>query len=197
MITTIGPVVSRKSTVGRRAAVTYLVGGILGGSFIGFLVSILALLAMPLWVGLEMPPGIWLGVAALACLGAIFDAMGGSVMGARRQTPKAWRHLLSPPWFSFLYGFDLGLGVTTRIYFASFLGTLAAIVLVQEPTVGTLIGAIFGGSRAATTLVLSGFSFLEPSRPELLVARSRRLVSLVSSGALALAGMTIVAWRIL
>lgn len=55
----------------------------------------------------------------------------------------------------FLYGVDLGLGWSTRIYFASFIAVIAAAATTADPLAGASIGAVFGLSRAVFAALLA------------------------------------------
>jgi hypothetical protein len=147
MVDTIGPMVRAAEDRGRRVQAAHVVGGLLGGATTGFVFGALGAV-----VGAdESRPGWLLGsVAAAAGVAAVVDIYGqGRKLGLSRQTSRAWRHVLPAPTAAFLNGFDLGLGWSTRLYFASYLVALAAAILAGHALAGALIGAAFGGGRAA------------------------------------------------
>jgi hypothetical protein len=94
-----------------------------------------------------------LAVVAAVCLGHTLTRTAGS-FGLKRQTPRAWG-ALPRPLMMFLYGADLGLGWSTRIYFASFIAVFAAAAATADPLAGASIGAIFGLSRAVFAAFLA------------------------------------------
>ena len=146
MVDTIGPVVraQQRRSLGLEAA--HVIGGCLGGAATGFLLGALGAL-----VGLDSARPGWLiaGVAAVAVAAAAVDAAHeGRKLGLSRQTPRSWRHVLPARVASFLNGFDLGLGWSTRIYFLSFaIAALAALVSAHAFAGAAIVGA-FGAGRS-------------------------------------------------
>jgi hypothetical protein len=128
-------------------------GGAAGGAMTG-------LAAGSVGAGLAALPFVYreemvypLAVVAAICLGYTLTHTAGS-FGLRRQTPRAWG-ALPHPLMMFLYGADLGLGWSTRIYFASFIAVFAAAAATADPLAGASIGAVFGLSRAAFAALLA------------------------------------------
>jgi hypothetical protein len=128
-------------------------GGAAGGAMTG-------LAAGSVGTGLAALPFVYRGemiyplaVVAAVCLGHTLTRTAGS-FGLKRQTPRAWG-ALPRPLMMFLYGADLGLGWSTRIYFASFIAVFAAAAATADPLAGASIGAIFGLSRAVFAAFLA------------------------------------------
>ena len=146
MIDTIGPMVRGDTKKASSIRLAHILGGTLGGALTGF-----ALGAVGSFV--RTGPLLWLtfGVAAVALAWDL--AREGKKLGTSRQTPRSWRYLLPPPLVAFLNGFDLGLGWSTRIYFVSYLAAMSAAFATGHALWGALIGASFGGSRAATVAI--------------------------------------------
>lgn len=77
---------------------------------------------------------------------------------------------MPPRIVSFLNGFDLGLGWSTRIYFVSYLAAMTAALATGHVLLGALIGAAFGGGRALTVIVVEAG---QGSGGHLIAARGR------------------------
>jgi hypothetical protein len=154
MVETIGPMVRGASDGGKRVKAAHLGGGLLGGATVGFAAG--ALGAGAVAAGASRSALVWfaLGVGLLALL---YDSFGPQTrLGLSRQTPRSWRYLLPHPMTAWLNGYDLGLGWSTRIYFASYFAMPATALVAADPLLGALAGAMFGGARAATVVALTG-----------------------------------------
>lgn len=146
MVDTIGPMVRADRREGFQVKLAHVGGGLLGGGLTGF-----ALGASGSFVSSDP---MW-GLAAIAGVALVWDLVrDGKKLGTPRQTPRSWRYLLPPRLVSFLNGFDLGLGWSTRIYFVSYLVAMIAAFFSAHAVAGALIGAAFGGSRAATVVLI-------------------------------------------
>lgn len=183
MVETIGPMVRGAERSGRRIEAAHIAGGTLGGLLTGVVAGSLGTAAGALADG--PPATLVLVLVTLAATAALLrDLLGsGTSIGFHRQTPRSWRYLLPPGWTALLNGADLGLGWTTRIYFASFLATIGAAFLSASPLVGGLIGALFGASRAATAVALTHTANASSATMEELIHR-RPLVKAVNGAVL-------------
>lgn len=74
--------------------------------------------------------------------------------GFARQTRKSWFLVYGRNWAAFLWGLDLGSGLTTIRVFSSFWLLPAGALLVADPVVGSLVYGSYGVGR--TLLVASG-----------------------------------------
>src|SRR5688500_5955518 len=147
MVDAIGPMVrgDRSKAAGIRLA--HVAGGARGGGGTGVLLGAGGAFARNgylLWIAVAVAGG--------ALVGGL--ARDGKTLGTARQAPGSWRSLLPPGVVSFLNGFDLGLGWSTRIYFVSYLAAMTAAFVSGHALWGALIGASFGGSRAATVVLV-------------------------------------------
>ncbi len=146
MVDTIGPMVRGAVQRAWRVEAAHVGGGALGGATTGFALGALGAIA-----GFDdrLPDQALLSLAVLAGVSLVVDLLhDGRKFGLSRQTSPAWRHALGPSVAAFLNGFDLGLGWTTRIYFASFGVVMVAALLTAHALVGAAIGASFGAARA-------------------------------------------------
>lgn len=85
-----------------------------------------------------------------------------------RQTQKRWRIRYGPIGSALLWGGDLGLGITTRVSFASFWAVVIACVAVAQPVHGAVLMGGYGLGRAA--LVASGPLVVERRHPTTLMS---------------------------
>ena len=145
MVDTIGPMVRADRSKAAQVRLAHLAGGLLGGAATGFAAGALGSFASGDLL-------VW-GVVGIAVVALVWDLLlDGKKLGTARQTPRSWRYLLPSRIVSFLNGFDLGLGWSTRIYFASYLVAILAAFFSGHALVGALIGASFGGGRAAAVV---------------------------------------------
>lgn len=151
MVDTIGPMVRDAERRPRGVEFAHVIGGALGGAATGFVLG-----AIGAVVGLDRsrPVALIVGIAVIAVVAAVVDAVHeGRKVGLSRQTPRSWRHVLPARAASFLNGFDLGLGWSTRIYFMSYaIASLAALVSAHAFAGAAIVGA-FGAGRALFVVV--------------------------------------------
>src|SRR5687768_10975872 len=133
MVDTIGPMV-RGGDKASGIRLAHIAGGALGGAATGFVLG-----AVGSFVRTD--PVLWIALA-VATVALIWDLVAeGKKLGTARQTPRSWRYLLPPGLVSFLNGFDLGLGWSTRIYFVSYVAAMTAAFVSGHALWGALIGA--------------------------------------------------------
>jgi hypothetical protein len=158
MVSTIGSMVHGAKTARSAwiAAGAHVLGGILGGLLVGLVAGAagrgLILLVSPFPGARRIVLGAVLAGSLLVF--AVDLCRRGGGFGLHRQTPRSWRILLPDAWAAFLYGADLGLGWSTRLYFASYFVAIGAAFLLAEPLGGVMVGALFGGARAATAVLV-------------------------------------------
>jgi hypothetical protein len=151
MVETIGPMVDEARRKGPLVRAAHVVGGLVGGAALGGLAGLVGSLVGT--AGLSSTARSVLLVASVMAL--VYDlATHGRRMGLGRQTPIGWRSRFSPTVASFLYGLDLGTGITTRLYFASYLVAVLAAAIAGEVWIGAAIGAAFGGTRALVAVLV-------------------------------------------
>ena len=172
MVETIGPMV-RGAKSPRVVEAAHLVGGALGGLASGAAAGALGA-AFHGVSRIRLHGSALVALAVLIAVALVWEmATGGRKLGPGRQTPKAWRHLLRPGEAAFAYGVDLGLGVTTRVYFTSVFVSLGAAFFTGHALVGGLIGGAFGIARSATVVALVHGAGPEIDESEKLATRTR------------------------
>lgn len=153
MVTTIGPMVRRDPNGGWIVAVLHVLGGVIGGAMVGLLAGGIGVAVRSI-----SPFGdealMWLLIFVIVAAG-LRDTFGSARgFGANRQTPQSWAYLLPHRWTSFLHGFDLGLGWSTRIYFASYLVSIVCAMATGSALLGVLLGSLFGIARSSGVILL-------------------------------------------
>jgi hypothetical protein len=147
MVSRIGPLVE----VGKRktALALHIVGGLAGGATIGVLLGFAGLLLRAA-LGDALDTVFVLVVPAALLYTAAVDL---SILPlphftSARQTPGAWDCALGHYPAVFGWGFDLGLGITTRIPYQSLLVLPVAALLAGDLATAVAIMAVYGASRA-------------------------------------------------
>src|SRR6184192_3446106 len=161
MVGQIGPLVQ----VGRRrtALALHVLGGATGGALIGILLGLGGLL---LRTGLgDTLDTVFVVVVPAALVYAASVDLGllrVSPVTTQRQTPGSWPCSLGQYPGIFSWGFDLGLGVTTRIPYQSLLVLPIAALLAGDLAAAVAIMAVYGASRAlavAATISAAGSDY--------------------------------------
>jgi len=147
MVAQIGPLVQ----VGRRklALALHVLGGVAGGAAIGLVLGFAGLLLRAA-LG-ERLDTVFLVVVPAALLYAAAVDLG--VLNVRpitweRQTPGDWPCSLGHYPGIFAWGFDLGLGITTRIPYQTLLVLPLAALLAGDLATAVAITTVYGASRA-------------------------------------------------
>lgn len=163
MIGKIGPLVQAGLT-SKLSPLLHLLGGALGGLVTGvalaFVGVVLAQTAPDFKVLAAGSLGLlaaWTGLVDLRCLR-------GPRLERTRQTPGSWDCSLGERPAMFAWGFDLGLGVTTRLPYHSLLVLLAFALLSGQFWTPVLVMALYGIARTSVvwgTVLAAGPRFAE------------------------------------
>jgi hypothetical protein len=153
MIAQIGPLVQAGARY--RLGLSHITGGLLGGLTIGVLAGFTASLLSVLVV---WPSSIIVGALVVA-LGVSAAADTSWIrlprFSVKRQTPGAWRCSFGVTFGVFAWGFDLGLGFSTRLTsYAMFVLPIYAALSAQFAATVTAF-TTFGVARACTTVALA------------------------------------------
>jgi hypothetical protein len=192
MVGQIGPLVQ----AGRRrtALALHLVGGAAGGALIGVLLGFAGLLlraalgdALDTVFTVAVPTA--LAYAASVDLGLLPVRQ----LTWERQTPGSWPCSLGHYPGIFAWGFDLGLGLTTRIPYQSLLVLPVAAVLAGNLGAAVGIMTVYGASRAlAVVAAVSAGGDDFPATCDVIQKRLFSLKALVGSAALLLAAAIVI-----
>jgi hypothetical protein len=153
MVSTISPVVYRRSDLGRKgwlvATASHILSSVVGGGFMGGLFGLLgASLRSIMDVYQSLLP---LVVGLLAVGYALHELRLVSLPypQRQRQVPDHWRHKFHPYLTSGLFGLLLGTGFITFIPTATYYILALAVLLYGSPPIGIFIFAVYGATRAA------------------------------------------------
>jgi hypothetical protein len=147
MVSRIGPLVE----VGKRktALALHVVGGLTGGATIGVVLGFAGLLLRAaLGDTLDTVFAIAVPAALLYTASLDLGLLPVPHLTSERQTPGSWDCALGHYPGIFAWGFDLGLGVTTRIPYQSLLVLPVAALLAGDLAASVAIMAVYGASRA-------------------------------------------------
>src|SRR5947208_4901052 len=146
MVAQIGPLVQ----VGRRktALAIHVLGGIAGGVVIGVLLGFCGLLLRAV-LGDALDTVFLIVVPAALAYAAVVDLgiLPLPQITSERQTPSSWPCSLGHYPGIFAWGFDLGLGVTTRIPYQSLLVLPLAALLSGNLAAAVAIMTAYGAAR--------------------------------------------------
>jgi hypothetical protein len=153
MVSTISPVVYRKSDLGGNgwlvAATTYTLGSVAGGVFAGVLFGLVgALLALLLGEHRALFP-LFVGLSAIAYAMHELSLVSLPYPQRQRQVPDRWRYKFHPYTTAGLFGLLLGAGFITFIPTATYYIVGLAVILYGSPVIGALIFTVYGAMRAA------------------------------------------------
>lgn len=132
------------------AFVAYGAGSITASALIGGLLGLLGQLAGGPWFWgrvVLLIVALGLGLGEMGILPQLRPRL-------RRQTCKHWRMRYGPSPAALLWGIDIGLGLTTRVTFASYWILVVAGLLLANPAHGALLLGGYGLGR--TVLVATG-----------------------------------------
>jgi hypothetical protein len=192
MVGQIGPLVQ----VGRRrtALALHLLGGAAGGATMGLLLGFAGLLLRAA-IGDVLDTVFAVVVPAALAYAAASDL---GLLPVRqltweRQTPGSWPCSLGHYPGIFAWGFDLGLGLTTRIPYQSLLVLPIAAVLAGNLAVAVAIMTVYGTARAfAVVAAISAGGEDFPATCDVIQRRLFSLKGLVGSAALVLAAAIVI-----
>jgi hypothetical protein len=192
MVGQIGPLVQ----VGRRrtALALHVLGGATGGALIGILLGFGGLLLRAV-LGDTLDTVFAFAVPAALLYAASVDLglLPVAPVTAERQTPGSWPCSLGHYPGIFGWGFDLGLGITTRIPYQSLLVLPLAALLSGNLPEAVVITTVYGASRAlAVVAAISAGGNDFPAACNAIQSRVVSLKSLVGVAALALAVMIVI-----
>jgi hypothetical protein len=152
MVAQIGPLVQ----VGRRktALAIHVLGGVTGGAVIGVLLGLGGLLLRAA-LGDTLDTVFLVVVPAALVYAACVDAglLPFPQITSERQTPSSWPCSLGHYPGIFAWGFDLGLGVTTRIPYQSLIVLPLAALLSGNLGAAVAIMATYGFARALAVVI--------------------------------------------
>jgi hypothetical protein len=192
MVGQIGPLVQ----VGRRrtALALHVLGGATGGALIGILLGFGGLvLRAALGDTLDTVFAVAVPAALLYAASVDLGLLPVSPVTAERQTPGSWPCSLGHYPGIFGWGFDLGLGLTTRIPYQSLLVLPLAALLSGNLPEAVAITTVYGASRAlAVVAAISAGGDDFPAACNAIQTRVVSLKSLVGVAALALAVMIVI-----
>lgn len=142
----LSPVVHRSTPYARRILIPYVTGSLLGGLLLGLLLAVLSA-----GLGLVLPAAvIQLLVGVLITGYAVGEIAGGLPRPQlRRQVPQNFLRTKYLSTTSFLFGLDLGNGMTTQQPTSALL-ILALASVALGPGVALAVGVGFGAVRGAT-----------------------------------------------
>ena len=187
MVGQIGPLVQ----VGRRrtALALHVLGGATGGALIGILLGFGGLvLRAALGDTLDTVFAVAVPAALLYAASVDLGLLPVSPVTAERQTPGSWPCSLGHYPGIFGWGFDLGLGLTTRIPYQSLLVLPLAALLSGNLPEAVAITTVYGASRAlAVVAAISAGGDDFPAACNAIQTRVLSLKVLVGVAGLALA----------
>lgn len=192
MVSRIGPLVE----VGKRktALALHVVGGLAGGATIGVLLGFAGLLLRAALGGTL--DTVFLIVVPAALLYAAFvdlNVLPLPQLTSERQTPGSWDCSLGHYPGIFAWGFDLGLGITTRIPYQSLLVLPLAALLAGDLPTAVAIMAAYGASRAlAVVAAVSAAGHDYAAACDAIQSRVLPLKRLVGATALVIAALIVI-----
>lgn len=152
MVAQIGPLVQ----VGKRrtALALHVLGGVAGGAAIGVLLGFAGLLLRAA-LGDTLDTVFLVAVPAALVYAATVDLglLRVRQITSERQTPSSWPCSLGHYPGIFAWGFDLGLGISTRIPYQSLLVVPLAALLVGDLVKAVAITAAYGAARALAVVI--------------------------------------------
>ena len=192
MVGQIGPLVQ----VGRRrtALALHLLGGAAGGALIGVALGFAGLVLRSA-LGDTLDTVFVVAVPAALAYAASVDLglLRTRQLTWQRQTPGDWPCSLGHYPGIFAWGFDLGLGLTTRIPYQSLLVLPLAAVLVGSFPAAVAITTVYGASRAlAVVAAVSAGGDDFPATCDVIQKRLFSLKTLVGAAALVLAAAIVI-----
>ena len=192
MVSRIGPLVE----VGRKktALALHVAGGLAGGVAIGVLLGFAGLLLRAA-IGNTLDTIFLVVVPAALLYTAVVDLGLLPLPGftSSRQTPGSWDCALGHYPGVFAWGFDLGLGVTTRIPYQALLVLPLAAVLAGDLAAAVAITGVYGAARAvAVAAAISAADSDYAGACDAIQTRVRPLKIVVGATALVIAALIVI-----
>lgn len=153
MVAQIGPLVQAGAP--RSLFIAHIAGGALGGLSVGVAAGFAGTLVHSAAPIAKEPATFALALLLLVAAAGDASVVRLPRIGNGRQTPGEWRCSFGDTGAGFTWGFDLGLGFSTRVTTYG-LVALPAYALLFGDFVGTAVAFVcFGTSRAAFTVILA------------------------------------------
>jgi hypothetical protein len=192
MVSRIGPLVE----VGRRktALALHVAGGLLGGVTLGVLLGFAGLLLRAA-IGDTLDTVFLIVVPAALLYAAALDLglLRRPYLTWVRQTPGSWDCSLGHYPGIFAWGFDLGLGVTTRIPHQTLLVLPLAAFLAGDLATAVAIMGVYGASRAlAVVAAISAADSDYAAACDVIQTRVTPLKRVVGATALVIAALIVI-----
>ncbi|MEP6909305.1 MAG: hypothetical protein ABI896_02595 [Actinomycetota bacterium] len=192
MVAQIGPLVQ----VGREktALAFHVLGGLTGGATIGVVLGFAGLLLRAA-IGSRLDTVFVVGITAALLYAASVDlgVLRVRPITSERQTPGSWPCSLGHYPGIFGWGFDLGLGITTRIPYQSLLVLPLAACLSGDLATAVAVMAIYGTARAlAVVAAVSASGEDYAATCDAIQSRVLPLKRLVGVVALVFAGLIVI-----
>lgn len=192
MVGEIGPLVrvGRKKT----ALALHVVGGLAGGATIGVALGFAGLLLRAALGGtLDTVFAVAVPAALLYAASVDLGVLPFPHLTSERQTPGSWPCSLGNYPGIFGWGFDLGLGISTRIPYQSLLVLPLAALLAGDLATAVAITAVYGASRAlAVVAAISAAGDDFAAACDAIQSRVLPLKSLVGATALVIAALIVI-----
>ena|SRR2546425_1022278 len=192
MVGQIGPLVQ----VGRKktALALHVLGGIAGGAAIGVVLGFAGLLLRSaLGDTLDTVFAVAVPLALLYAASVDLGVLPVRPITSERQTPGSWPCSLGHYPGILGWGFDLGLGVSTRIPYQSLLVLPLAALLAGDLATAVAITGIYGASRAlAVVAAVSGAGGDFVGACDAIQTRVVPLKRIVGATALVIAGLIVI-----
>jgi hypothetical protein len=181
MIAQIGPLVQ----AGERYPIIggHIAGGVAGGLTAGVLFGFVGAV---IHAGVSVPDAVVLGGLSFILVASVIRDAGLlrlPALGTSRQTPRGWTCSFGEPSGVFAWGFDLGLGFTTRISSYTLLALPAYACLTGDFVGACFAGAVFGAARSvAAVSVATRFGWDAPDAAHALGENQAIILKLSSLG---------------
>jgi len=192
MVSRIGPLVE----VGKRktALALHVVGGLAGGATLGVLLGFAGLLLRAaLGDTLDTFFVVVVPAALLYAASVDLNILPLPHFTSERQTPGSWDCSLGHYPGILAWGFDLGLGVTTRIPYQTLLVLPIAALLAGDLAASVAITAVYGASRAlAVVAAVSAAGSDYAAACDAIQARVMPLKRIVGATALVIAALIVI-----
>lgn len=189
MVLTITPMVHGGQRIKWGASVVlHALGGVLGGAAAA-LAAYLTVYVVTTWLAVPTIP-LALAIVGLSLL-TDARALPVRVPSPKRQVPERWRAMFSTRLTAFLYGIGLGMGITTRVYFAATYAVFLVAALVLGFPAVLAVGGVFGLARGMSIWIAYNGASLEALeralRNRVRYRTAARVANVMTLGAVAVA----------